>query len=119
MSALANFISRIAALLHLPGLSNDPDKPYDPLSSIKAPHAPVAIPDDLDKKRKLFEKMNPKAAGWADPATHPALWGKSDPINPSFIPSWDKGLFREGIFDHNGFSGPHNGPIRGSIVGPT
>jgi hypothetical protein len=37
--------------------------------------------------------------GWADPPVLPGhLRGKSDPINPSFIPSWQKGLFREGVF---------------------
>jgi len=33
-----------------------------------------------------------------DHSAHPALWGKSDPINPTFIPTWQKGLLREGIF---------------------
>jgi hypothetical protein len=37
--------------------------------------------------------------GWADPPVLPGhLRGKSDPINPSFIPSWNRGLFREGVF---------------------
>jgi hypothetical protein len=48
-------------------------------------------------------------AGASDPPVAPGhSRGGSDPINPSFFPSWQKGLFREGIFDHNGFSGPHN-----------
>lgn len=41
-----------------------------------------------------------------DPSKHSR--GLSDPINPSFGPSWAAGKFREGIFDHNGYSGPHN-----------
>jgi hypothetical protein len=43
-----------------------------------------------------------------DAPNHSSMWGKSDPINPTFAPAWQKGLFREGIFDRNGFSGPHN-----------
>jgi hypothetical protein len=64
MSALANFVARIAKLLHLPGFDqkDDAPKPYDPLSSIKATPAPVAaIPDDLRAKRELFQKINPGA----------------------------------------------------------
>ena len=32
-----------------------------------------------------------------DHSAHPALWGKSDPINPTFIPTWQKGLLRDWI----------------------
>jgi hypothetical protein len=46
-----------------------------------------------------------------DPPTHSSLWGKSDPINPSFGPAWRAGKFREGIFNHNGFDGPHNAHV--------
>jgi hypothetical protein len=50
----------------------------------------------------------------------PLYGDKNDPVNPTFIPSWQKGLYREGIFDHNGFDGPHNkGPIPVTITGPT
>ena len=46
-----------------------------------------------------------------DSPTHSSLWGKSDPINPTFGPAWEAGKFREGIFGRNGFSGPHNSPV--------
>jgi hypothetical protein len=43
-------------------------------------------------------KFIPVGAGWGDPPSHSR--GYSDPINPSFIRSWDKGLFNEGVFAH-------------------
>jgi hypothetical protein len=43
-------------------------------------------------------KVARDGAGWADPLNHSSLWGKNDPINPTFIPSWNRGLFREGVF---------------------
>jgi hypothetical protein len=48
-----------------------------------------------------------------DSPTHSSLWGKNDPINPSFGPAWKAGKFREGIFNHNGYSSPHNVPPSG------
>jgi hypothetical protein len=40
---------------------------------------------------------NPGVPGWDDPK-HGFGYDTSDPINPSFIPSWERGFFREGVF---------------------
>ena len=49
--------------------------------------------------KKLHDEQPSVIAGAADPPVAPGhLRGKSDPINPNFIPSWNKGFFREGIF---------------------
>jgi hypothetical protein len=57
----------------------------------------------------LVLAQNSKQAGVAgtDPPFAPSKLA-SDPINPSFARAWKEGKFREGIFNHNGFDGPHN-----------
>jgi muramidase (phage lysozyme) len=63
-------------------------------------------------KAELDKQTRSATAGASDPPVLPGhLTGKSDPINPSFSPSWQKGLFREGIFTPGGFQGPHNRPV--------
>ena len=72
--------------------------------------------EPIKKRLEALTKLPPAAhviAGNDPPHAPGRLWGKSDPINPTFLPAWKEGKFREGIFNHNGYSGPHNVPPSG------